>query len=80
MNKLNTLIISVLSLFSAVSQATLITNLTQAELAAKDYVNAEDQLTADLQGINYITYQGYDWAWVSPVNIEQHEYIGSHHW
>jgi hypothetical protein len=73
MNKfvVNTLIISVLSLFSAVSQATLITNLTQAELAAKDYVNAEDQLTADLQGINYITYQGYDWAWVSPVNIEE---------
>jgi hypothetical protein len=73
MNKfvVNTLMVLVLSLFSLVSQATLITNLTQAELAAKDYANAEDQLTADLQGINYITYQGYDWAWVSPVNIEE---------
>ncbi len=73
MNKfvVNTLMVFVLSLFSLVSQATLITNLTQAELAAKDYANAEDHLSAALQGINYITYQGYDWAWVSPVNIEE---------
>lgn len=60
----------VLGLFSSFTPATLITNLTPAELASQDYANAEDHLTADLQGINYITYQGYDWAWASPVNME----------
>ncbi len=64
------LMMLVLSLFSSFTSATLITNLTQAELAAKDYANAEDHLTADLQGVNYISYQGYDWAWASPVNME----------
>ncbi len=49
----------------------MITNLTPEELNAKDYSNAEDQLASDLQGINYITYQGYDWAWASPVNKEE---------
>ncbi|TMM47827.1 PEP-CTERM sorting domain-containing protein [Colwellia ponticola] len=51
-------------------QATLITNLTETELDARDYSKAEDHLTNDLRGVNYITYKGYDWAWVSPVNAE----------
>ncbi|KGJ94299.1 hypothetical protein [Colwellia psychrerythraea] len=56
--------------FSSLSQATLITNLTQVEIDSADYSNAEDHLTDDLLGVNYINYKGYDWAWVSPVNLE----------
>lgn len=67
---LNTLISIVLLSFLSVTQATPITNLTQAELDVRDYTNAEDQLSASLLGINYINYKGYDWAWVSSVNIE----------
>jgi hypothetical protein len=56
--------------FSSLSQATLITNLTQTELDDRDFSNAEDHLTDDLLDVNYINYKGYDWAWVSPVNVE----------
>lgn len=72
MNKfvVNIFIFIVVLSFSSLSQATLITNLTTAELESADYSNAEDQLTSDLLGVNYITYKGYDWAWVSPVNLE----------
>jgi len=72
MNKfvVNTLILLVLSIFSSISQATLLTNLTQAELDSKDYSNAEDQLTSNLEGANYVSYKGYDWAWVSSLNLE----------
>lgn len=56
--------------FSPFSQATLITNLTQVELDSGDYSDAEDHLTSDLLGVNYINYKGYDWAWVSSMNIE----------
>ena len=72
MNKfaVNTLIFVVFLSFSSVSQATLITNLTQVELDSRDFTNSEDHLTSDLLGINYINYKGYDWAWVSPVNLE----------
>lgn len=72
MNKfaVNGLILLATIFFSSLSQATLITNLTQAELDSADYSNAVDHLTKDLEGINYITHKGYDWAWVSPVNLE----------
>ena len=72
MNKfaVNALIFVVFLSFSSVSQATLITNLTQVELDFRDFTNSEDHLTSDLLGINYINYKGYDWAWVSPVNLE----------
>ncbi len=72
MNKfvVNIFIFIVALSFSSLSQATLITNLTTAELDSADYSNAEDHLTSDLLGVNYITYKGYDWAWVSPVNLE----------
>jgi len=72
MNKfaVNALVFLVFLSFASISQATLITNLTQAELDSRDYSNAEDHLTNSLLGINYINYKGYDWAWVSPVNIE----------
>jgi len=72
MNKfvVNIFIFIVVLSFSSLSQATLITNLTTAELESADYSNAEDQLTSDLLGVNYITYKGFDWAWVSPVNLE----------
>ncbi|MFQ3265640.1 MAG: hypothetical protein ACI9U5_001517, partial [Colwellia sp.] len=53
MNKsvVNLLIILVALFFSSVAQATLITNLTQAELDSGDYSNAEDQLTNNLLGV-----------------------------
>lgn len=72
MNKfvVNIFIFIVALSFSSLSQAILITNLTTEELDSADYSNAEDQLTSDLLGVNYITYKGYDWAWVSPVNLE----------
>ena len=72
MNKfvVNVLIFLVFLSFASSSQATLITNLTQAELDSRDYSNAEDHLVNNLLGINYINYKGYDWAWVSPVNLE----------
>jgi hypothetical protein len=56
--------------FSSLSQATLITNLTQVEIDSGDYSNAEDHLTDGLLGVNYINYKGYDWAWVSSMNLE----------
>ena len=62
--------------FLSVTQATPITNLTQAELDVRDYTNAEDQLSASLLGINYINYKGYDWAWVSPYNVEDASILG----
>ncbi|MBL4940146.1 MAG: PEP-CTERM sorting domain-containing protein [Colwellia sp.] len=68
----NTLILFIFLSFSSISQATLITNLTQAQLDAGDYSQAEDQLVSNLLGVNYIYYQGYDWAWVSPVNLEDY--------
>ncbi|KGJ92359.1 hypothetical protein [Colwellia psychrerythraea] len=72
MNKfvVNGLLFFVFFVFSSISQATLITNLTQAELDSGDFSNAEDHLVGGLLDINYINYKGYDWAWVSPVNIE----------
>jgi len=72
MNKIlvNGLFFLVFMVFSSISKATLITNLSQAELDTKNYSNAEDHLTSDLLDVNYITYKGYDWAWVSPVNLE----------
>ncbi|PCI52174.1 MAG: hypothetical protein COB45_13840 [Gammaproteobacteria bacterium] len=56
--------------FVSIANATLITNLTQVELDTHDYTNAEDKLVDSLLGVNYINYKGYDWAWVSPVNVE----------
>ena len=72
MNKLpvNTIILFFLISLSFISKASLITNLTQVQLDARDYSKAQDHLSADLLGVNYISYKGYDWAWVSPVNIE----------
>ncbi len=68
----NILIAFVFLSFFSVSQATPITNLTQDELDAYDYTNAEDHLLDSLLGVNYINYKGYDWAWVSPVNLEDY--------
>lgn len=72
MNKLivNILILFVFFSYTSTSQATLITNLTQGELDSRDYSNSEDHLFDNLLGVNYINYKGYDWAWVSPVNLE----------
>ena len=56
--------------FFSLSQASPITNLTAQNLIDRDYTNAEDQLSANLLGVNYITYKGYDWAWASYVNVE----------
>ncbi|WP_286234697.1 PEP-CTERM sorting domain-containing protein [Thalassotalea sediminis] len=53
-----------------VSNATLITNLSQFDLENKNYVNAEDQLTTDLAGVHYVSSNGWDYAWASPVNAE----------
>jgi len=68
----NILIALTLLAFVSISQATPITNLTQTELNNDDYTNAEDLLLDSLLGINYINYKGYDWAWVSPVNLEDY--------
>ena len=72
MNKfaVNVLIFFVFLSFTSISQATLITNLTQAELNSRDFSKSEDHLVNGLLGINYINYKGYDWAWASPVNLE----------
>lgn len=72
MNKfvVNIFIFLVVLSFSSLSQATLITNLTQVEIDSGDYSNAVDHLTDDLLGVNYINYKGYDWAWVSSMNLE----------
>ncbi|MFT5760681.1 MAG: hypothetical protein ACI9LM_005468 [Alteromonadaceae bacterium] len=56
--------------FVSLSQAAPITNLFDINLSDRDYANAEDQLSASLLGVNYINYNGYDWAWASPVNVE----------
>jgi len=79
MNKFAVIIqtIIVVLFFSSISQATLITNLTQAELDSGDYSNAEDHLTSDLLGVNYINYKGFDWAWASKVNIEDFEGVNT---
>jgi hypothetical protein len=58
--------------FFSLSQASPITNLTSTELEARNYINAEDKLSASLLGVNYITRFGYDWAWASPVNVESY--------
>jgi len=73
MNKVvvQTLAIIVVLFFSSFSQATLITNLNQLEIDTGDYANAEDQLTTDLLGVNYISIGDFDWAWVSSLNLEQ---------
>lgn len=68
---------SIICIFTMVlasaSHGALITNLTDAELAAKDYSNAQDFLTADKEGINFISVNGWDYAWASPVNDENWE-------
>ena len=69
------LLLVVLTLLSFIftpisSNAALITNLSDAELAAKDYSQANDLLTGELENINYITRDGWDIAWASPVNAE----------
>jgi hypothetical protein len=75
MNKfvVSILIFVVFFAFSSISQATLITNLSDYELENRIYDDSIDHLTSDLLGINYITHEGYDWAWVSPVNLEYSE-------
>lgn len=55
---------------SSVSHATLITNLTQAELDNRDYSNAVDQLSSASENLHYVSVNGWDYAWVSPVNAE----------
>lgn len=55
-------------IFTSFSYGTLITNLSATELAAANFSNAQDFLTEELEGINYVTYNGWDYAWVSPVN------------
>jgi hypothetical protein len=62
--------------FFSLSNAALITNLSEAELSdgniSGTYMNAEDQLSESLLGVNYITRFGYDWAWASRVNVESY--------
>ncbi|WP_286270002.1 PEP-CTERM sorting domain-containing protein [Thalassotalea hakodatensis] len=55
---------------TSASQATLITNLTQSELDSHDYTNAVDQLSSASENIHYVSANGWDYAWVSPVNAE----------
>lgn len=70
MKNLLSLIVTLFILCSFNAQATLITNLTQDELNNRDYSNGKDFLTADLEGVNYVSYQGWDYIWASPVNAE----------
>jgi hypothetical protein len=68
----STLMCFVFLSFFSLAQAALIdnTNLTQGQLDARDYADAEDQLFEHLLGVNYITRDGYDWVWASSVNVE----------
>ncbi|MCO4799937.1 MAG: hypothetical protein KC484_12000, partial [Colwelliaceae bacterium] len=60
-------------IFSGFVQAGIITNLTQEELDANNFANAEDFLTEDLLNVKFITLGGWDFVWASPVNIQEYE-------
>jgi hypothetical protein len=62
-------------MFSGIAHAGIITNLTQEELDANNFANAEDFLTEDLLNVKFITLGGWDFVWASPVNIQEYEEI-----
>jgi len=72
------ILLTVIMLGSFSSQATLITNLSQAELDANNFSNAQDHLTMDLLGTNFIEWSGLDWAWASPVHQNSSSWSNNH--
>lgn len=59
-------------MLSGLAHAGIITNLTQEELDANNFENAEDLLTEDLLNVKFITLGGWDFVWASPVNIQEY--------
>ncbi len=66
------IIIAVAIFTSGISVAEVTSSLTQAQVDAGDFSEAKDLLVSDLEGVNYITYKGWDFVWASPVNVEIH--------